>query len=188
LTALFVLVLPAQLARAEEPRPPVAVSSVAARALSARPGDSLFLVIGDRITVVRVGRTGISCGGIHLELVGTRLRGNVGGQRVALDLGEHHIDGHIGVHAVSLDVSRADAALKVNGQFGAREIAQQLSPAEVKAEVGPCRYALRFQHNEYAGQVECGAAPEPVHLRVPASLVARGDVELVALFTSLLAR
>jgi len=188
LVALLAIALPAAFAHGAEPRPPLEVSSVAERALAARPGDSLFLIVGDRITVARVDRTGIVSRGIHLQLAGTRVRGEVGGQRVALTLGDHHIDGSIGYNQVSLEVSRGDAGLKVNGRFGAREIAQQLSPSQVTAEVGPCRYALSFLHNEYAGQVECGGTPEPVRLRVPASLVARSDVELAALFTSLLAR
>jgi len=188
LAALLTVALSAPATRAEEPKAPLAVSSVGARALAARPGDSLLLIVGDRITVARIDRTGIASRGIHLELAGTHLRGDVGGQRVALDLGDHHIDGHVGSHDVSLEVSRGDVALKVNGRFGARQIGLQLSPAEVTADVGPCRYTLRFHHNEYAGQVECGADPEPVHLRVPATLVARGDVEVAALFTSLLAR
>jgi hypothetical protein len=87
-----------------------------------------------------------------------------------------------------MEVGRDVASLNVEGRFGARGISMQLSPSSVTAEVGPCRYALKFQHNEYAGHVGCGGEPEPVHMRVPASLVARSDVELAALFTSLLAR
>ena len=87
-----------------------------------------------------------------------------------------------------MDVTRGETSLNVQGRFGARGISLQLSPASVTAEVGPCRYTLKFQRNEYTGQVGCGGDPEPVHMRVPASLVARGDVELVALFASLLAR
>ena len=60
LAALLNVVLAAPAARAEEPKPPLAVSSVAARALAARPGDSLLLIVGDRITVARVDRNGIA--------------------------------------------------------------------------------------------------------------------------------
>lgn len=186
--ALIGAIVPAFSARADEAKPPLEVSSVAERALAARPGDSLLLMVGDRITVARIDRAGITSRGIHLQLAGARLRGEVGGQAVALDLGEHGVEGHIGVSAVSMDVARGDTSLNVQGRFGARGISLQLSPASVTAEVGPCRYTLKFQRNEYTGQVGCGGDPEPVHMRVPASLVARGDVELVALFTSLLAR
>jgi hypothetical protein len=186
--ALIGAIVPALSARADQAKPPLEVSSVAERALAARPGDSLLLMVGDRITVARIDRAGITSRGIHLQLAGARLRGEVGGQAVALDLGDHGVDGHIGASQVSMDVARGDTSLNVRGRFGARGISLQLSPASVTAEVGPCRYALKFQHNEYAGQVACGGDPEPVHMRVPASLVARGDVELVALFTSLLAR
>jgi hypothetical protein len=186
--ALFAVLLPGMVARAEESKPPLQVSSVAERALSARPGDSLFLTVGDRITVARVDRMGVSSRGIHLQIAGARVHGDIGGQRVTLDLGDRRIEGQIGANDVLLDISRDGATVKVSGRFGARGIAQELNPNSVTAEIGPCRYLLRFQHNEYAGQVGCGGDPEPVHLRVPASLVARGDVELAALFTSLLAR
>ena len=186
--ALFAILLPAMVARADEPRPPLQVSSVSERALSSRPGDSLLLIVGDRITVARIDRLGVSSRGVHLQLVGTHVHGEVGGQRVTLDLGERRIEGQVGAKEVVLDVSREGTAVKVSGRFGARGVAQALSPTSVTAEIGPCRYFLSFQHNEYAGQVGCGGDPEPVHMRVPASLVARGDVELAALFTSLLAR
>ena len=175
-------------AHAGEPQPPVAVSSVEDRVLAARPGDSLLLVVGDRITTARVDRAGISSRNINLRLTGTRLRGQVGGQRVQLDLGDGRITGTIGSSEVSLQITRSDGLLKVVGRFGARAISEDLSPGAVTAEIGPCRYALRFQHDEYSGQVGCGAQPEAVHLRVPASLVARGDVEFAGLFTALLAR
>jgi hypothetical protein len=182
------LVLPSSTAGADELKPPHEVSSVGDRVLAARPGDSLFFVVGDRITVARVDRTGITSRGIHLQLAGARVSGEVGGQHVALDLGPRGVAGHIGTSEVSLEVARGDASLSVGGRFGARGISLQLSPVSVAADVGPCRYSLKFQHNEYAGQVTCGGDPEPVHMRVPASLVARGDVELAALFTALLAR
>jgi hypothetical protein len=185
---LLALMLSSSSARAGELKPPHEVSSVGDRVLAARPGDSLFLVIGDRITVARIDRSGITSRGIHLQLAGARVSGEVGGQRVALDLGPRGVAGRVGSSEVSLDVARGDGALHVGGRFGARGISLQLSPVSVTADVGPCRYSLRFQHSEYTGQVTCGGDPEPVHMRVPASLVARGDVELAALFTSLLAR
>jgi hypothetical protein len=188
-TAILVGVLaPAAVTRAGDAKPPREVSSVEERALAARPGDSLLLMVGDRITVARVDRTGITSRGIHLQLTGTRLRGDVGGQHVTLDLSEGHVAGRIGAGEVSLAVSRGEASLNVDGHFGARGISLRLNPAAVTAEVGPCRYVLKFYRNEYTGQVGCGGEPEPVHLSVPASLVARGDVELAALFTSLIAR
>jgi hypothetical protein len=180
--------LPTSTTRAEDAKPPREVSSVEERALAARPGDSLFLIVGDRITVARIDRACVTSRGVRLELAGTHVRGELGGQRVALELGPRRVEGHVGERDVSMDVARGDAALNVEGRFGARGISLHLSPASVIAEVGPCRYALKFQHNEYQGQVGCGGDPVGVRLRVPASLVARGDVELAALFTSLLAR
>jgi hypothetical protein len=187
--AMFLaLVVPASSAGADELKPPREVSSVGDRVLAARPGDSLFFVVGDRITIARIDRGGINSRGIHLQLAGARMSGEVGGQRVALDLGPRGVAGHIGASEVSLEVARGDAFLNVEGRFGARRISLHLSPVSVAADVGPCRYSLQFQRNEYAGQVSCGSDPEPVHMRVPATLVARGDVELAALITSLLAR
>ena len=107
---------------------------------------------------------------------------------VDLELRGEHIRGKIGTLEVALEVGRSEGALKVKGRFGARAVSEDLTPGAVTAEVGPCRYVLKFQHAEYAGQVGCGGQPEPVHLRVPATLVARSDVELVALFTALLSR
>ena len=173
---------------AGEPEPPQTVSSVADRVLAAQPGDSLLLVVGDRITTARVDRFGITSRNISLHLTGTRLRGKVGGQRVQLDLGSDRVNGTIGTRDVSLQIMRLDGVLRITGRFGDRAISEDLSPGTVGAEIGPCRYTLKFQHNEYAGQVSCGGQPEPAHLRVPAALVARGDIEFAALFTSLLAR
>jgi hypothetical protein len=176
-------------ARAGESQPPVEVSSVEDRVLAARPGDALLFIVGDRITTARVDRSGIVSRNVSLHLAGTRLRGQVGGQSVQLDLGGARITGTIGSSEVSLQITRSDGGvLKVVGRFGARAISEDLSPGAVTAEIGPCRYALKFQHDEYAGQVGCGGRPEAVHLRVPAALVARGDVELAGLFTALLAR
>ena len=105
-----------------------------------------------------------------------------------LELQAARITGRIGTRDIVLDVGRADRALSVRGKFGARAVSEDLAPTGVTAEVGPCRYDLKFQHMEYSGQVGCGAEPEAVHLRVPAALVARSDVEIAALFTALLAR
>jgi len=179
---------PTPSARAGEPQPPVEVSSVADRVLAARPGDSLLLVVGDRITTARVDRTGISSRSVSLRLTGARLRGQVEGQRVQLELANGRINGTIAATEVSLLVVRVDGALRITGRFGARAISQDLSPRAIAAEIGPCRYVLNFLHSEYSGQVSCGGQPEAVHLRVPAALVARGDMEFAALFTSLLAR
>jgi len=173
---------------AGELKPPVEVSSVADRVLAARPGDSLLLVIGDRIITARVDRTGMSSRGVNLRLSGDRLRGQMGGQRVDLEMRSERIRGHIGNLEVALEVGRSEGSLKIKGRFGARAVEEDLTPGAVTAEVGPCRYVLKFQHVEYAGQVGCGGQPEPVHLRVPATLVARSDVENAALFTALLSR
>jgi hypothetical protein len=184
----FAAVLWSTVSDAGEPQPPVDVSSVADRVLAAQPGDSLLLVVGDRITTARVDRAGMTSRGVSLKFAGTRLRGQVGGQRVQLEMRGAHINGEIGTLEVSLDVSRLEGALNVTGRFGARAVAEELTPGAVTADIGPCRYVLKFQHMEYAGQVSCGGQPEPVHLRVPAALVARSDVELAALFTALLSR
>lgn len=173
---------------AEQLKPPVEISSVADRALAAQPGDSLLLVIGERIIAARVDRLGMSCRGVNLRFFGDRLRGQIGGQHVDLELRGEHIRGKIGTLEVALEVGRSEGALRVKGRFGARAVSEDLTPGAVTAEVGPCRYVLKFQHAEYAGQVGCGGQPEPVHLRVPATLVARSDVELAALFTALLSR
>jgi hypothetical protein len=183
--AVLFLVFPSN---AGELKPPVEVSSVADRALAAQPGDSLLLVIGDRITTARVDRGGISSRGLNLRLSGDRLRGRAGGQRVDLQMHAEQVRGHIGNLEVALEVGRSEGALKVTGRFGARAVSEELTPGAVTAEVGPCRYVLKFQHLEYSGHVGCGGQPEPVHLRVPAALVARSDVELAALFTALLSR
>ena len=176
------------LPEAGEIKPPLEVSSVADRVLAARPGDSLFLVVGDRIITARVDRSGMSSRGVTLRFFGDRLRGQVGGQHVDLELRSERIQGKIGSLEVALEVGRSEGALKVTGRFGARAVSEDLTPGAVTAEVGPCRFVLKFQHMEYAGQVGCGGQPEPVHLRVPATLVARSDVELAALFTALLSR
>ena len=175
-------------ANAGEPQPPVEVSSIADRVLAARPGDALLLVVGDQITTARVDRTGIASRNVSLRLSGAHLRGRVGGQRAQLELGAGRISGTIASSEVSLQVTRVDGLLKIAGRFGTRSIAQDLSPGAIIAEIGVCRYALKFQHSEYSGQVSCGGQPEVVHLRVPATLVGRGDTEFAALFTSLLAR
>ena len=105
-----------------------------------------------------------------------------------LELQAARIIGRIGARDIVLDVGRSEGALKVRGKFGARAVSEDLAPTGVTAEIGPCRYDLKFQHMEYWGQVGCGAQPEGVRLRVPAALVARSDVEIAALFTALLAR
>jgi hypothetical protein len=175
-------------AHGNDSRPPLDVSSVADRVLAAQPGDALLFVVGDRITTARVDRTGLTSRGVSLRLAGTRMRGQVGGQRVQLEMRGGHISGEIGAVAVALDVVRADGALKITGRFGTRAVAEDLTPGQVTAEVGPCRYVLKFRQREYLGEVGCGGQPEPVQLRVPATLVARGDVELAAMFTALLSR
>jgi hypothetical protein len=175
-------------AHAGDPQPPIEVSSVTDRVLAAQPGDSLLLVVGDRITTARVDRSGIASRNVTLRLTGARLRGQVGGQRAQLELGNGRISGTIASSEVALQVVRVDGALRIAGRFGARSISQDLSPGAIGAEIGPCRYALKFVHSEYSGQVSCGGQPEAVHLRVPAALVARGDTEFAALFTALLAR
>ena len=179
----------AAVAQAGEPRPPIDVSSVADRALAAQPGDSLLLVIGDRITSARIDRSGPvqpwcqRCDS-RARACGVRWAASASSSRCT----PRHINGEIGSSEVALDVARLDGALKVTGRFGDRAVSEELTPGAVTAEIGPCRYVLKFQHMEYAGQVGCGGQPEPVHLRVPAALVARGDVELAALFTALLSR
>jgi hypothetical protein len=173
---------------AGELEPPAETSSVPGRVLAAHPGDSLLLVIGDRITTARIDRAGISGRGLTLRLSGDRLRGRIGGESVDLEARGEHVRGRIGTREVNLAVGRAGAALKVTGRFGARAVLEDLTPAAVNAEVGPCRYVLTFQRTEYAGHVGCGGQPEVVRLRVPAALVARGDVELAAFFTALLSR
>jgi hypothetical protein len=188
LLALFAIAPPAAEAGAEAPKPPLQVSSVADRALAGQPGDSLLLIVGDRIMVARVDQAGISSRIFRLRLEGTQLRGKVAGQSVMLDLGERRIEGHIGASAVALDVSRGKAGIEVSGRFGTYGITQSLSPAIVTAEVGPCRYDLTFKGKEYVGRVDCGGQSVGVQLRVAAALVARGDVELAALFTAMLAR
>jgi hypothetical protein len=181
------LSMPAPLG-AGELEPPLEVSSVAGRVLAAQPGDSFLFVVGDRISTARIDRTGISGRGLYLRFSGDRLRGRVGGQRVDLQLRGEQVSGRIGTREVSLDVGRSAGALKVIGRFGSRAVSEDLTPGAVDAEVGPCRYVLRFRRAEYQGQVGCGGQPEQVRLRVPAALVARGDVELAALFTALLSR
>ena len=185
---VLTLILAASAVEAGELQPPLEVSSVGARVLAARPGDSLFLVIGDRITTARIDRAGVTSRAVNLRLSGDRIRGRVGGQNVDLVMRGERIDGHIGAREVSLEVGRSAGALKVNGRFGARAVSEELAPSAITAEVGPCRYMLKFQRNEYSGQVGCGGQPEGVRLTVPAALVARRDVELAALFTALLSR
>jgi hypothetical protein len=189
LTAVLLLLsLLAAPLEAGDLQPPLDVSSVSDRVLSAQPGDSFLLVIGDRITTARIDRMGISSRGVNLRLTGDKLRGQIGGQRVDLEMHQERIRGHIGLLEVSLEVGRSERALKITGRFGARAVSEDLTPGAVTAELGPCRYVLRFQKTEYAGQVGCGGQPEGVRLRIPAALIARSDVELAALFTALLAR
>jgi hypothetical protein len=173
---------------AGELQPPLEVSSVTDRALAARPGDSQFLVIGDRSTNPRIDRAGLTGRGINLRLSGDKARGQIGGQNVDLVIRGERIDGHVGAREVSLEVGRLQGALKVTGRFGSRAVSEDLTPSAITADVGPCSYLLRFQRSEYSGQVNCGAQPEGVRLRVPATLVARRDVELATLFTALLSR
>jgi hypothetical protein len=187
LGTLIALTVPVN-APAESPKPPAELSSVEGRALAAQPGDSLLLIVGDRITVARVDRAGVWCRDVRLRLDGERLRGRVSGQNVELDMSDGRVSGKIAAQAVSLLVARADGALRVTGRFGARAIDEELTPRAISAEIGPCRYELRLGRNEYGGQVSCGGQPEGVRLRVPATLAARGDVELAALLTAILAR
>ena len=119
-------------------------------------------MIGDRIITARVDRTGMSSRGVNLRLSGDRLRGQMGGQRVDLEMRSERIRGHIGNLEVALEVGRSKGSLKIKGRFGARAVEEDLTPGAVTAEVGPCRYVLKFQHVEYAGQVGCGGQPEPV--------------------------
>ena len=87
-----------------------------------------------------------------------------------------------------LPTSRADQSLTISGQFGARAIALHLNVRALGGDIGPCRYALEFRRDRYLGQVGCGGEPAAVQLRVPATLVARGDVELAAMLTTFMAR
>jgi hypothetical protein len=187
LGTLIALTLPTS-APGELPRPPAELSSVEARAVAAQPGDSLLLIVGDRITVARVDRARVWCRDVRLRLDGEHLRGRVSGQSVELEMNEARVSGKIGSQPVSLVVERFDGALRVRGRFGARAIDEALTPRAISAEIGPCRYELRLARNEYEGQVTCGGQPEGVRLRIPATLAARGDVELAALLTAILAR
>ncbi len=187
LGTLLVLTLLAD-AQDEAPKPPAELSSVGARALAAQPGDTLLLIVGDRIAVARVDRVSVSSRAIRLRFTGERLRGRVSGQSVDLEMKDDRVRGSIGAQAVSLQIMRSSGALKVVGRFGAHAIDEDLRPSAVVAEIGPCRYDLRFDRNEYIGQVTCGGQPEGVQLRVPSTLAARGDVELATLLTAILAR
>ena len=98
------------------------------------------------------------------------------------------VTGRIGGRPILLDVARADQSLTISGQFGARAIALHLNVRALGGDIGPCRYALEFRRDKYLGQVGCGGEPAAVQLRVPAALVARGDVELAAMLTTFMAR
>src|SRR5688572_30061778 len=86
---------PSASVHAGEPQAPLEVSSVADRVLAARPGDSLLLVVGDRITTARIDRGGIASRNVTLRLTGARLRGQVGGQRAELELENGRVSGTI---------------------------------------------------------------------------------------------
>jgi hypothetical protein len=78
--------------------------------------------------------------------------------------------------------------LQVAGRFGSRGIALDLGPRLIAGEVGPCRYDLRLEGDEYLGTVGCGTRPRSARLKLPVALIVRDDVELAAMLTALLAR
>ena len=99
-------------AQNEAPKPPAELSSVAARALAAQPGDTLLLIVGDWIAVARVDCVGVSSRAVRLRFTGERLRGRVSGQSVDLEMKDDCVSGTIGAQAVSLQVMRSGGALR----------------------------------------------------------------------------
>jgi hypothetical protein len=147
-----------------------------------------LLVVGDQVREARVDRVSLAGRALVLKRWGSKLSGRLATQNLELGLNPDQITGRIADRPVQLDVVRADESLTVSGRFGARAISLHLNVRAVTGEIGPCRYNFEFRRKEYAGRVDCGGEPTAVRLRIPAALVARGDVELAAMLTAFLAQ
>jgi len=170
------------------PLPPSAPASIGSRILAAQPGGTMTLAVGGDVTVARVDRDGLWSGRVVLRRSGLGLDGHVGTDGIRLLLGPGRVTGQIGGAPIALDIVRASGALQVMGRFGMREIALEVGPRVVGGEVGPCFYDLRLRGGVYSGDVNCGAGAQPVALQIPVALIARDDVELAAMLTTVLAR
>jgi hypothetical protein len=193
-TALAIIALagnPTVGTTADAGAPALAPLSIATQILSAQPGTTLTLAIGDTSREVDVSREGVSGGSVYLNRSGPdELSGNLGADAVVVRLGTGRVAGTIGDRAISLDVLRSPRLLRIDGRFGDKAIVLEVAPDRVAGEVGACLYNLHFNSEEgaYLGHVSCGGPPESVRLSVPVGLMDRGDPELAALFTAMLAR
>jgi hypothetical protein len=167
---------------------PVPPSSIGRGLLVAKPGDTLSLAVGGKVSLFRVSPDGIWGQGVALRRSPGRLRGRLGGASVQLLLAAPNIKGALGGQRVSLDVLSTPEGLHVAGQLGRRAIALDVRMSGVHGEVGACSYRLALALDAYAGEVDCGGRSERVRLEVPAELAARADDELVAMLLAVLAR
>lgn len=167
---------------------PTELSSVETRVLAAQPGDTILFILGNQITEVRVNREALLGRTVRLRRSGAKMRGRLASEDVEMSLGPSQVTGQIAGRPIALDVARAEGRLTVAGRFGARAVSLRFSLRAVDGEIGPCRYDLAFRRDQYIGRLACGGEPTAVQLRVPTTLVARGDVELAAMLTAFLAR
>ena len=161
--------------------------SVENRVLAAQPGNTLTLEIGPQTSFTSVDRDHVAGRAVDLQRVGDHLRGFVGDEESDLQLAPGRVTGHVGSHAVSMQVERRAGALAINGTFGRRIVALTLHPRSIDGDVGPCRFELRNQVGDYVGTAACGGRPTTVRMELPVALVTRDDAEVAAIVTALFA-
>jgi hypothetical protein len=187
LKLIMVLAIALVLVAAAGTPPGASVVSVANRVLAAQPGNTLTMEMGSQTSFMSVERDHVAGRAIDLQRIGDNLRGFVGDEQSDLQLAPGRITGHIGAHAVSMQVERRGGALAIDGTFGRRAVALSLHPHSIDGDVGPCRFELRNQVGQYVGTAACGGRPTPVRLELPVALVTRDDAEVAAIVTALLA-
>ncbi len=138
--------------------------------------------------IADVTREGLSTKDVSLSLSPGHMQGVVGVESVDFRFEPKRLEGQIGDRRIALDVLRSPDGLQVVGTFGERSVAMEVRPSGIQAQIGPCWYSLPLITGSYRGSVSCGAHLEPVTLTVPVALVARDDLEIAAMLTSLFAR
>ena len=156
--------------------------------LASSPGNTLTFTVGDRVRIADVTREGLSTKDVSLRLFPGHMQGVVGVESVDFRFEPQRLEGQIGNRRIALDVLRSTNGLQVVGTFGERSVAMEVRLSGIHAQIGPCWYSLPLITGSYQGSVTCGAQLEPVTLTVPVALVARDDLEIAAMLTSLFAR
>lgn len=156
--------------------------------MASSPGQTLTFTVGDRVRIADVTREGLSTKDVSLRLFPGHMQGVVGVASVDFRFEPQRLEGQLGDRQIALDVLRSHNGLEVVGTFGERSVAMEVRPTGIQAQIGPCSYSLPLISGSYQGSVTCGAHLEPVTLTVPVALVARDDLEIAAMLTSLFAR